>query len=261
MNAGTHSGMKITVLGCGSSGGVPLIGGNWGDCDPANPRNRRTRVSILVEEGGGTLLVDTGPDMRHQLLACNVKKLDAVLYTHSHADHCHGIDELRSINWLTQKPVDLYADKVTMDDLQARFAYIFRGTGSNNYYKPSVTAHLIDGPFTAAGIDVVPFVQDHGYSETLGFRFGDFAYSTDAHALDDAAFDALKGVKVWLVDCVRPQPHSTHSHTEQTLQWIDRVAPERAWLTHMNHLMDYDTLCTALPPHVRPAYDCQVIAC
>ena len=253
--------MKITVLGCGSSGGVPLIGGNWGACDPHNPRNRRTRVSILVEQADTTLLVDTSPDMRQQLLDCGLKKLDAVLYTHAHADHAHGIDELRSINWLTQKPVDIYADPKTMEELATRFAYIFKGAGAGNYYKPSVTPHEITGPFSVGSIAVTPFTQNHGAINSLGFRFGDFAYSTDVHALDDAAFETLRGVKIWLVDCVRPEPHPTHSHLEQTLAWIEKVKPARAYLTHMNHQMDYADLMATLPKGVEPAYDGLVIPC
>jgi phosphoribosyl 1,2-cyclic phosphate phosphodiesterase len=253
--------MKVTILGCGSSGGVPLIGGNWGACDPTNPRNRRRRVSILVEQGNTTLMVDTSPDMRQQCLDCGLSKLDAVLYTHAHADHCHGIDELRSINWLTQKPVDVYADPVTLAELTVKFPYIFNGTGMDDFYKPSVSSHEISGAFAVGEIHVVPFTQNHGATNSLGFRFGDFAYSTDAHALNDAAFSALSGVKTWVVDCVRPHPHSTHSHIEQTLQWIDRVRPERAYFTHMNHLMDYGSLAATLPAGVLPAHDGLVIEC
>jgi phosphoribosyl 1,2-cyclic phosphate phosphodiesterase len=255
--------MKITVLGCGSSGGVPLIGNNWGSCDPANPRNRRSRVSILVEQGNTVVLVDTSPDMRQQLLDCDLKKLDAVLYTHAHADHAHGIDELRSINWLTQKPVDIYADAETLADLAARFAYIFKGVSRTvNYYKPSVNTHEITtAPFSVGDIPVLPFFQNHGHIKTLGFRFGDFAYSTDVHELDEAAFAALKGIKIWLVDCVRIEPHPTHSHLEQTLAWIDRVKPEKAYLTHMSHSMDYAKLLAVLPAGVEPAYDGLVLEC
>lgn len=253
--------MKITVLGCGSSGGVPLIGGIWGVCDPSNPRNTRTRVSILVEQGGTTLLVDTTPDLRQQLLACQLKRLDAVLYTHAHADHCHGIDELRSVNWLIQKPIDIYADATTLNDLNKRFSYIFLGAGTGNFYKPSVNPHEIVGPFSVGHISVTPFAQKHSATRSLGFRFGDFAYSTDVSAFDDAAFEALRGVKTWIVDCVRPEPHPTHSHLAQTLEWIEKVKPERAFLTHMSHKMDYDTLVATLPPGVLPAYDGLIIEC
>jgi phosphoribosyl 1,2-cyclic phosphate phosphodiesterase len=251
--------MKITVLGCGSSGGVPLIGNVWGGCDPTNPRNRRTRVSVLVEQGDTTVLVDTSPDMRQQLLAHNVQNLSAVLYTHSHADHCHGIDDLRSINWLTKKPVEIYADATTMRDLRERFAYVFVPT--EKFYKPAVNTHLIEGAFNVGGINVVPFKQNHGPTNSLGFRFGDFAYSTDVKVLDEGAFDILRGIKVWVVDCVRETPHPTHSHLEQTLDWIARVKPERAYLTHMSHELDYDVALSKLPTGVWPAHDGLVIEC
>jgi phosphoribosyl 1,2-cyclic phosphate phosphodiesterase len=168
---------------------------------------------------------------------------------------------LRSINWLMNKPIDIYADGETKAQLNERFAYIFDGVGVKNFYKPSVTAHEITGPFTVGNIAVTPFTQNHGNTNSLGFRFGDFAYTTDAHILDDAAWEILRGVKTWIVDCVRPEPHPTHSHIEQTLQWIDRIKPDRAFLTHMNHMMDYDTLIATLPPGVFPAYDGLVLEC
>jgi len=254
--------MKITILGCGTSGGVPLIGGNWGLCNPNNPRNRRRRVSILVEQADTVLLVDTSPDMREQLLDCGLQKLDAVLYTHSHADHCHGIDELRSLNWLMHKPIDIFADPETLGILKRRFDYIFAGSKHGGYYKPAVNPHEINGQgMTIGAIDVRHFWQKHGNMFSLGFRFGNFAYSTDASELDDAAFAALAGVKIWLVDCVRREPHHTHAHLARTLEWIERVRPQQAYLTHMNHTMDYDTLCKELPAGVLPAHDGLVIEC
>lgn len=251
--------MKITILGCGSSGGVPLIGNEWGNCDPDDPRNRRTRVSILVEEAGETILVDTSPDMRQQLLDCGLQTLSAVIFTHAHADHVHGIDDLRGINWLTKKPVEVYADAATMKELQYRFDYVFQP--AKHFHKPGIAPHIIDGPFSIGSAAVRPFVQDHGYVKTLGLRFGDFAYSTDAKELDEAAFAALEGIKVWVVDATREEPHPTHAHLEQTLGWIARVKPERAYLTHMNHMMDYATIAAKLPPGVLPAHDGLVIEC
>jgi phosphoribosyl 1,2-cyclic phosphate phosphodiesterase len=253
--------MKITVLGCGSSGGVPLIGSVWGECDPNNSRNRRSRTSILVEDGETTLLVDTSPDMRQQLLTCGLRKLDAVLFTHAHADHCHGIDELRSVNWLTQKPIDVYADAKTMIILTNRFGYIFHGAGKGNFYKPSVTPHEISGAFMVGDIAVLPFFQDHGAIRSLGFRFGDFAYSTDVHNFDDTALMALRGVKTWILDCVREEPHPTHLNLVQALKWIETIKPERAFLTHLSHTLDYETLVQTLPLGVLPAYDGLVIEC
>jgi phosphoribosyl 1,2-cyclic phosphate phosphodiesterase len=250
------------MLGSGPSWGVPRIGGEWGACDPANPKNRRRRVSILVEEGGSVVLVDTSPDLREQLLDADAKQIDAVLFTHSHADHTHGIDDLRSINRLMSKPLPIYADPATMAELKARFRYIFAPVdpeAKTAFYKPAVEPHEINGPFKAAGIHVVPFVQDHGFSETLGFRFGRFAYSTDALALDEAAFAALDGIEVWIVDCIRRAPHPTHSHLERTLAWIARIKPRRAIFTHMDQSLDYDSLRRELPAGVEPGYDGLVI--
>jgi phosphoribosyl 1,2-cyclic phosphate phosphodiesterase len=253
--------MKITILGCGSSGGVPLVGNNWGTCDPNEPRNRRLRVSILVQQGDTTVLVDTSPDLRQQLLACDLQDLTAVLYTHAHADHCHGIDELRAVNWLTKRSIPVYADAETLRQLEQRFPYIFAPPEPGGFFKPAIEPHLIEGPLTIGGVDILPFEQDHTYSKSLGFRFGDFAYSTDVKVLDECAFEVLRGVKIWVVDAVREEPHRTHSHLAQTLEWIERVKPQQAYLTHMNDKMDYASLCAKLPPHIRPAYDGLVIEC
>ena len=254
--------MRITMLGSGPSWGVPRIGGDWGACDPSNSKNRRRRVSILVEEGGGVLLVDTSPDLREQLLETRAQRVDAVLFTHSHADHTHGIDDLRSVNRLMGKPLPIYADPTTMTELRSRFRYIFSPIdpeATTSFYKPAVEPHEIDGPFTVAGIAVTPFVQDHGFSKSLGFRFGRFAYSTDVVTLDEAAFAALAGVEVWIVDCIRRAPHPTHSHLERTLEWVARVKPRRAIFTHMDQTLDYDTLRLELPAGVEPGHDGLVI--
>jgi len=253
--------VKITFLGCGSSGGVPLIGNDWGACDPADPRNRRTRVSVLVEKGDTAILIDASPDLRAQALACNLQKLSAVIFTHSHADHCHGIDELRSLARLDKKPVPVYADAQTLRELESRFDYIFHGSKPDKLYKPVVVPQAINGPFDLGGIRVTPFVQDHGHMTSLGLRLDDFAYSTDVKNLDDAAFAVLKGVKVWAVDCVRETPHPTHTHLAQALEWIARVRPESAYLTHMSETLDYAVLAAKLPPGVVPAYDGLVIEC
>ncbi|MGH7034717.1 MAG: MBL fold metallo-hydrolase [Stellaceae bacterium] len=250
--------MRVTMLGSGPSWGVPRIGGDWGACDPKNPKNRRRRVSILVEEAGAAVLVDTSPDLREQMLDAGVKRVDAVLFTHSHADHTHGIDDLRSINRMMGKPLPIYADPGTMAELKARFRYIFAPIDPEAkaaFYKPAVEPHEIAGPFHAAGMAVVPFTQDHGFSRTQGFRFGRFAYSTDAFQLDDAAFAALAGIEIWIVDCIRRAPHPTHSHLERTLQWIERIKPRRAIFTHMDQSLDYATLAAELPPGIEPGYD------
>ena len=256
--------MKITVLGCGGSGGVPLAdgtpGGNWGVCDPDNPRNRRRRVSILVEEGGTTLLVDAGPDIRAQLLESGPGRVEAVLFTHSHADHCHGLDELRSLAMARGDPIDAYMDRRTRETLTSRFDYAFASSHKpNGFYKPILNDIQIEGPVEIGGVRVVPFVQQHGRGTSLGYRFGDAAYSTDVTALDEVAFSALDGVKLWILDCLREQPHPTHSHLEQSLEWIARVGPARAVLTHMNHQIDYKYLESRCPPGVEPAYDGMVL--
>lgn len=254
-------GVRVTILGCGGSSGVPLIGNVWGDCDPANPKNRRTRPSILVQTDRTTVLVDTTPDLREQLLRADVKHLDGVLYTHGHADHTHGIDDLRGVNWVSRLPIDIHADAVTLAALQSRFSYCFNAPPASGYFaQPVLVPHVIDGPFRIGDIDILPFAQDHGYSASLGFRFGRIAYSTDVVRLDEAAFAALDGVATWIVDCVRPEPpHPVHAHWPITKAWIDRVKPKRAILTHMNHMMDYDTLCRTLPAGVEPGHDGLVI--
>jgi phosphoribosyl 1,2-cyclic phosphate phosphodiesterase len=254
--------MRVTMLGCGPSWGIPRIGGDWGACDPSNPRNRRRRVSLLVEVAGKVLLVDTSPDMRAQLLDAGVQRVDAVLFTHTHADHLHGIDDLRAVNWLMQGAIPIFASAEGLDEIRRRFGYVFDALlpgRQSVFYKPVLEPHEIDGPFTVAGIPVVPFRQDHGFSSTLGFRFGKLAYSTDVVGLDDNAFAALAGVEVWVVDCIRRAPHVTHAHLEKALDWIARVKPRRAILTHMDESLDYDTLCRELPPGVEPGYDGLVV--
>ena len=188
--------MRVTLLGCGPSTGVPAIGGLWGACDPADPRNRRRRASLLVEGRGRTVLVDTSPDMREQLLDAAVTRVDAVILTHAHADHLHGIDDLRSVNRLMKATIPLFADASSLAEVADRFGYVFEPPAPGGFFhKPCLDPHTIDGPFTAAGIPVTPFAQDHGYSKTLGLRIGALGYSTDVTELDDAAFDALGGIE------------------------------------------------------------------
>ncbi|WP_144184883.1 MBL fold metallo-hydrolase [Elioraea rosea] len=250
--------MKVIVLGCGSSGGVPLIGGRWGRCDPSDPRNRRTRASILVETEGRTLLVDTTPDLRAQLLAAERWKLDAVLYTHAHADHIMGLDDLRAVNRLIGAPLPAFADGRTLADLRRRFDYAFQplrqGSG---FFRPVLEpVEIVPGePFEAAGVSVLPVLQDHGFMPSLGFRIGDFAYSTDVLDLDEAALAALEGVRVWIVGCFQERPHVTHAHLERALSWVARLKPERTVLTHMGEGFDYATLSAILPAGVEPGYD------
>ena len=252
--------MRVTVLGCGASTGVPTIGPDWGRCDPADPRNRRRRVSALVEVENVVILIDTSPDLREQLIDARVSRLDAVVVTHAHADHLHGIDDLRSVNRLMKSPISLYADGKTLAEIGSRFGYAFDPvTEPGRYYKPTLVPHEIVGPFEIQGIPIVPFAQDHGFSTTLGLRIGGFAYSTDVTELDDAAFATIEGIELWIVDCLRRDPHPTHSHLAKTLSWIARVHPRRAVLTHMDQSLDYRELSAELPDGVEPGCDRLVI--
>ena len=248
--------MKVTILGCGASWGVPAIGPDWGRCDPTDPRNRRRRCSLLVESRGSVLLIDTSPDLREQLIDARVRQIDAVLLTHAHADHLHGIDDLRMINLLMKKAIPLYADARTMAQVEQRFGYVLKPTLPDKLLaRPTLQPHEIAGPFTAAGMPIVPFAQDHGFSTTLGFRVGALGYSTDVTELGDNAFVALAGVELWIVDCLRRAPHPTHSHLAKSLGWIERVRPDRAALTHMDQSFDYRELSAELPEGVEPGYD------
>ncbi len=248
--------MKVTLLGCGPSWGVPAIGPDWGRCDPSEPRNARRRCSLLVESRGGALLIDTSPDLRQQLLDAGAARLDAVLMTHAHADHLHGLDDVRMVNRLLKNSIPLYATADTLAEIEQRFGYALKPVlPGRPVYRPSLAPHRITGPFSAAGMMILPFAQGHGYSTTTGFRIGPVAYSTDAVELDEGAFAALGGVELWIVDCLRREPHPTHSHLAKTLSWIDRVRPRRAVLTHMDQSLDYRELSAELPDGVEPGYD------
>ncbi len=246
--------MQVTILGSGTSVGVPRLGGDWGACDPSEPRNRRRRASILVETGTTSLVVDTGPDFREQCLSVDLRRLDAVLYTHAHADHCHGIDDIRSYSYLQEGQIPLYATPETLEILNERFPYVFRSRG---FYPAMAEARPFapGAPFRVGDIDVLPFAQDHGPVTSYGFRFGAIAYSTDFRTLDDEAFAALQGIEVWIVDALQREPHPTHCHLERTLDYVARVGCRRAVLTHLNNTMDYAALKAELPAHVEPAHD------
>jgi len=252
--------LKATILGCGSSGGVPRIGNHWGDCDPNEPRNRRTRCSLLVEHGRTAVLVDTSPDMRQQLLRTSVDWLDGVVMTHDHADQTHGLDDLRGFLINRRRRIDVYMDTATEMTLMSRFGYCF-ATPEGSQYPPIANAHSIKPlhPFKIAGeggpIEILPFVQHHGDVHSLGFRFGSLAYSSDVVGLPEESFAALEGVKFWIVDALRYRPHPTHAHLDLTLEWIARLKPERAVLTNLHIDMDYQTLRRTLPAGVEPAYD------
>ncbi len=253
---------KITILGCGSSGGVPRIGNHWGACDPNEPRNRRLRCSILVQRDGTNMLVDTSPDMREQLLAANVSHLHGVIYTHSHADQANGIDDLRMVVMNMRKRVDVYADEIVFDELNTRFGYCFAQAEGSSY--PAIlnghlikTSAKIDGP--GGVIEAVPFPVDHGGAHCVGYRIGNFAYCPDMALLPETSFAALAGVECWIVDALRYTPHPTHAHLARTLELIARVKPKLAVLTNMHVDLDYRTLLGELPEGVAPAYDGMVL--
>lgn len=252
----------FTILGCGSSGGVPRIGGLWGACDPNNPKNRRRRCSLLVERVDGdkrtTVLIDTSPDMRQQLLDAEVADIDAVLFTHGHADHVHGIDDVRPIVFARQKRMTVWADPPTQERLLSGFGYAFTQP-EGSPYPPILDLRTIDGDVTIEGeggaITFQPFEVGHGSIDALGFRIGDLAYLPDVVDIPDAAWRALDNLDVWIVDALRRDPHPTHAHLALTLDWIERAKPRRAILTNMHIDMDFETLLGELPAHIEPAFD------
>ncbi|HRE19823.1 MAG TPA: MBL fold metallo-hydrolase [Rhabdaerophilum sp.] len=260
--------LRVTILGCGSSGGVPRVAQGWGLCDPAEPRNRRRRCSILVERedvGGITrILIDTSPDLREQLIDAGVKALDAVVYTHEHADHTHGIDDLRPLVILTRKRMPVYANRVTLDLLHERFGYCF-ATPPGSEYPPILTAHCIDDNdiFEISGhggsIRLQPLPLVHGNIVALGFRIGDFAYTPDVSAIPESAVQHLAGLECWVVDALRDTPHPTHFSLSDALGWIERMRPKAAVLTNLHTDLDYRRLRSELPEAITPAYDGMVI--
>jgi phosphoribosyl 1,2-cyclic phosphate phosphodiesterase len=260
--------LSFTILGCGSSGGVPRIGGDWGQCDPHNPKNRRRRCSILVERTANTgttrVLVDTSPDMREQMLSANVGSVDSVWYTHEHADHTHGIDELRAFYLRHRKRVPIWADAPTSNMLNTRFAYCFAKPAGSQY--PPIAEQLLIEPgriietHGAGGAIIgLPFPVQHGEIDALGFRFGNVAYTPDVNNVPEPSIPALKHLDLWVVDALKRTPHPSHFSLAETLVWIERLKPKRAVLTNMHVDMDYDALCKELPEHVRPAFDGMVL--
>jgi len=256
--------LTFTILGCGSSGGVPRPALGWGDCDPNNPKNRRRRTSLLVERRGADgvtrVLIDTSPDMREQLLDAEVDWVDAVFYTHEHADHTHGIDDLRALFMKQRRLVDVYADAHTLQTLHARFGYCFKTPPGSEYPPMLREHHLTPGrEVTIEGkggpLSALPIRQDHGDIPSLGFRFGNVGYSCDLNGLPGSSPQALAGLDVWIVDALRYRPHPSHFSLDDALRWIERLKPRRAILTNLHADLDYEVLRGRLPVHVVPAFD------
>ncbi|MEO8112758.1 MAG: MBL fold metallo-hydrolase [Phenylobacterium sp.] len=257
--------LEITILGCGSSGGVPRADGEWGACDPAEPKNLRSRCSLLVRRKGEgaeretTAIVDTSPDLRLQTATAGARRLDAILLTHDHADQVHGVDDVRAFFIRQRARIPCWMDAATEASMQRRFGYIFEGEGgypaicNPHRLPPHGEAWSVDGP--SGAIPVTTFDQDHGGVRSAGYRFGGVAYSSDVVGLDDEAFAALQNLDVWIVDALRYRPHPTHAHLALTLEWIARVRPKRAILTNLHIDLDFATLRAELPEGVEPAYD------
>jgi len=256
--------MKFTILGCGSSGGVPRVGQGWGECDPNNPKNRRRRCSLLVERigprGRTTVLVDTSPELREQLLGANVTKLDGVLFTHDHADHTHGLDDLRPLALVQRKRIDVYLDEPTSRVLNTRFSYCFK-TPPGSEYPPIVTEHRI-----AAGtkvviegeggpIEALPLLHEHGNITALGFRFGGLVYSPDVNGFPIETLPALENLDVWILDALRYRPHPSHFNVEESLGWFERMRPKRGVLTNLHSDVDFEILRQKMTAGIEPAYD------
>ena len=258
--------LRFTILGSGSSGGVPRLGGHWGDCDPTNPRNHRRRCSMLVErvtdEGTTRVLIDTSPDLRMQMLDTGVGELDAVVYTHAHADHVHGLDDLRMIVFNMRRRLPVWADGPTQDALFSRFGYAFvQPEGSP--YPPILDMHTIKGDVVIEGaggpVKLTPFKVNHGSIDALGFRVKDLAYLPDVADIPEWIWPELEGLECWILDALRRTPHPTHSHFEQSVEWMHRAKPKRGVLTNMHIDMDYQAVIDETPDWITAAYDGMVI--
>lgn len=263
--------LRFTILGCGSSPGSPRLNGDWGNCDPTNPKNKRLRASLLVErilpDGNKTVVcIDTGPDFRAQMIAAQVQQMDGVVYTHAHADHVHGIDDLRTFVIMQRERINIYADDLTMERLREGFGYCFEQPNGSSY-PPILNPHPIDHaqPFEITGeggsLSFKPLVQAHGDIHSLGFRVGDFAYCSDVSSFSDETLANLMGLDALVIDALQYREHPSHLSLQQSLEIIETLKPKRAFLTHMHIPLDYETVLAETPPHVEPSYDGLVIDC
>ncbi|MBY0564534.1 MAG: MBL fold metallo-hydrolase [Hyphomonadaceae bacterium] len=260
--------LRVTILGCGSSGGVPRATGDWGVCDPKEPKNRRTRCGLLLQrwrgEAGGpeqatTVLIDTPPELREQLASAGPSHLDAVLISHDHADQVAGFDDIRAHFIKQRRAIPTWMDEPTRQTFMRRFDYAFESQSGypaiacDGGHLAALVPTVVDGP--GGAIEILPLEQDHGFSKSLGFRVGPFAYSNDVVALPKGTWDHLGGLTLWIVDALRDKPHPTHAHVGKVLEWISRLQPRQAVLTNMHIDLDYQSLKARLPLGVEPAYD------
>ena len=256
----------ITILGCGNSTGVPAIGNYWGACDPNEPKNTRSRCSIAVQSAETTLIIDTGPNFREQINRENITKIDGILYTHAHSDHVNGIDELRIIRRRNEKLVPIYGNKETLEDLKYRFNYMFKG-GEIDLYPPILEPNELNQNHFGhiqhfKDIKFIPFIQDHGTVESVGYRFGNFAYSVDMWKLDNAAVKTLSGIDTWLVDCAGyKSPNQVHANLERIYALNEHIQAKEVYLTSLSLGMDYQTLCNELNDGYKPTYDSLKLKC
>lgn len=251
-------GTQIRILGCGASSGVPLLACKCHTCASKDPRNHRTRPSLTIQVGKKVFLIDTGPDFRAQALATKLEWIDAVLFTHPHADHIHGVDDLRSFNFMMGRSIDCYGNSWTINTLQTRFDYIFKKTQVGGG-KPQLALHIIDKPMKIQGVKVIPLELIHGRMPVLGYRINNVAYITDLSYLPDSTFRLLKGLDTLVLDCLRPEPHSTHLHVDNALEIATRIGAKRTFFTHMGHEIEYKNFNRSLPKNMAPAYDGLII--
>lgn len=254
--------LEITILGCGSSSGVPAIGNNWGQCNPNNSKNFRLRSSILIKYNDISLLVDATPDLRQQLLNAKVTSLDGVLITHCHADHINGIDDFRFLNVLMNRDLNMYATKKNIEEINGRFSYVFEKLSpkaNGFYYKPCLNPIEIEGFFKVKDLEILSFQQDHGFGESTGFRIKNFAYSSDVFNISPDVFEKLKNLDLWIVDCLRFKPHKSHAHFDKVMEWISIIKPKKTIFTHMNYEVDYDHINSLCPKNCEAAYDGMVL--
>ena len=252
--------MKVTILGCGTSSGVPMLGCNCDVCRSDDPRNKRRRCAITIQNEDTIILVDTPPELRLQCVEAGIDRVDALLFTHAHADHVNGLDDMRSLNNVMDRPIDAIADAQVLEKIRSRFDYAFQPpVPEKGWFRPCLNPISMDGPFMVGDFLVRPIEQQHGRGVSWGFRVSDFAYCPDVNFLSETSLAALEGLDLWIVDCLRDKPHPSHAHLAQALTWVERLKPRRTILTHMSHELEFSDLAGRLPDGVEPAVDGMVL--